>query len=86
MGPTDILTRVFAIYGNDGHFNTRFCLIWVRRTFLHAFLPYMVPTEFLTRVFALYGTDGILTRVFALYGTNGHFNTRYCLIWYRRTF
>ena len=73
MGPTNIFTRVFALYGSDGHFNMHFCLIWDRRTFLHAFLPYMVPTDILTRVFALYGTDG-------------HYNTRFYLIWDRRIF
>ena len=83
MGPTDIFTRVFALYGTDGHFNTRnmgqtdiltrFCLIWDRWPFLHAFLPYMGPTDILTCVFTLYGTDR-------------HFNMRFCLIWDRRTF
>ena len=86
MGPTDILTRVFALYGSygyfntrfalygtEGHFNTRFCLIWDRRTFLHAFLPYMGQTDILTWIFAFYGTDG-------------NFNMRFCLIWDRRTF
>ena len=45
MGPTDILTCVFALYGTDGNFNMLFFLIWDRRTFLHAFLPYMGPTD-----------------------------------------
>ena len=70
MGPRVILTCVFSLYGTDGHFNMRFCLIWDRRTFLHALLPYMGPTVILTCVFALYGTDG-------------HFNMRFCLIWDR---
>ena len=73
MGPTDILTGVFALYGTDGHFIMRFCLIWDRRTFYHAFLPYMGPTDILTSVFAFYGTDG-------------HFNMPFCLVWEGRTF
>ena len=71
MGPKVILTFVFALYETDEHFNMRFCLIWDRRTFLHAFLLYM-------------GQTVILTCVFALYGTDGHFNMRFCLIWDRR--
>ena len=70
MGPTDILTCVFALNGTDGHFNMRFCLIWYLRTFLHAFLPYM-------------GQMVISTCVFDLYGTDGDFNMRFCLIWDR---
>ena len=73
MRPTDILTCVFALYGTEGNFNMRFGFIWDRRTFEHAFLPFMGPTEIFTFVFALYGTDG-------------NFYMRFCLIWDRRTF
>ena len=67
MGLKVILICVFVLYGTDGHFNMRFYLIWDRRTFLHAFLPYMGPTVILTCVFPLYRTDG-------------NFNMRFCLI------
>ena len=78
MGPTDIFTSVLASYGSDGHFYMRFCLIWVRQTFLHVFLPYMGPLD----AFLPYmGPTDILTSVFALYGNFGHFNMRFFLIW-----
>ena len=32
-GTDDFLTCVFALYGTDGLFNLRFCLIWDRLTF-----------------------------------------------------
>ena len=73
MGPSDILTCVFPLYGTVGHFNMRFSLIWDRRTFYHAFFPYMEPSD-------------ILTCVFPLYGTVGHYNMRFSLIWDRPTF
>ena len=53
VGPTDILTCVFALCGTDGHFNMRFCLI-------------IGPTDILTCVFALYGTDGHFNMRFCL--------------------
>ena len=73
MDQTVILTCFFALYGTDGNFNMRFSLLWDRRTFKHAFLPYMDQTVILTCFFALYGTDG-------------NFNMRFFLIWDRRTF
>ena len=71
MGPTVILTCVFALYGTDGHLKMRFCLIWDRQTFFHEFLHYMGPTVILTCDFALYGTDS-------------NFNMCFCLLWDRR--
>ena len=44
MGQTDILTCVFALYGNDGYFYMRFCLIWNKLI--------------LKCIFALYGNNG----------------------------
>ena len=79
MGPTIILTCVFALNGTDGNFNIRFSLIWVRRTFLHAFLPYMGPTVILQAFLPYMGPTDILTCVFALYGTDGNFNMRFAV-------
>ena len=83
MGLTDIFTCVFALYGSDGHFYMRFGLIWVRRTFLDAYLPYIGPIH----AFLPYmGPTYIFTCVFALYGSFRYFNMHFCLIWDRPTF